>query len=438
MPPDLAQCERVVRSVPMGTRAGVLTQVVGLLLECRGLPAAMGDLCRIIIEGGEPLLAEVCGFREGATLLLPLGEAEGLRPGARVEPLGRKTTVGCCNAMLGRVLDALGKPMDAGPALVVTEEIPLMRAGPPPLERAPIDRALPTGVSVLDGFLTLGRGQRMGIFAGSGVGKSTLLADIARTTLSSVNVIALVGERGREVGHFIEEALGKEGMARSVVIVATSDMPALLRIKAAFTAAAVAEYFRDQGHDVMMMVDSVTRLAAAAREAGLALGEPPTVKGYPPSFFALMPRLVERLGRTRKGSITGLFTVLVDGDDMNDPVADTLRGLLDGHVVLSRDIAQRGMFPAVDVLKSVSRIMDKVVSPEHLAAARTARGMLASWENSRDLVAIGAYKPGTDAKLDRALQAWPRLEALLRQEHGSPRSMEETLTALGDVCGDAA
>ncbi len=430
MAPDLAHMERLVRSVPRGTRAGVLTQVVGLLLECRGLPAALGDLVSIVTDNGELLLAEVCGFREGATLLLPLGEAEGLRPGARVEPLGRKTSAGCTQAMLGRVLDALGKPIDGGPALVADEEIPLMRPGPSPLDRAPIDRPLPTGVSVLDAFLTLGRGQRMGIVAGSGVGKSTLLADIARTTLSTVNVIALVGERGREVGHFIEEALGPEGLARSVVIVATSDSPALLRMKAAFTAAAVAEYFRDRGHDVMMMVDSVTRLAAAAREAGLALGEPPTVKGYPPSFFALMPRLVERLGRTRRGSITGLFTVLVDGDDMNDPVADTLRGLLDGHVVLSREIAQRGMFPAVDVPKSVSRVMDKVVTPEHLAAARSARSLISAFDASRDLVAIGAYKSGTDARTDRALAAWPAIEALLRQEQGQPRTFEESLGLL--------
>jgi FliI/YscN family ATPase len=291
---------------------------------------------------------------------------------------------------------------------------------------------------VLDAFLTLGRGQRIGIFAGSGVGKSTLLADVSRATLAEVNVIALVGERGREVGHFIKDALGPEGLKKSVIVVATSDAPPLLRIKASFTAAAIAEYFRDQGKDVMMMLDSVTRLALATREVGLALGEPPTVKGYPPSFFSTMPRLVERLGRTKRGSITGIFTVLVDGDDMNDPVADTLRGLLDGHVVLSRAIAQRGLFPAVDVLKSVSRIMPEVTTQEHRAQAMKVRALLAAYEGARDLLAVGAYKAGTDPKVDQAVQSLPAIEKLLAQESRHGRSLDETLKLLNDIGKGAA
>ena len=293
-------------------------------------------------------------------------------------------------------------------------------------------------MSVLDGFLTLGRGQRIGIFAGSGVGKSTLLGDIARGTTADINVIALIGERGREVRHFIEESLGPEGLRRSVLIVATSDAPPLIRIKACFTAVAIAEWFRDMGKDVMMMVDSVTRLAGATREVGLALGEPPTVRGYPPSFFSSMPRIVERLGRTRRGSITGIFTVLVDGDDMNEPVTDTLRGLLDGHVVLSRAIAQRGRFPAVDVLQSTSRIMDRVTSGEHRDDAREVRMLMAAFEDARDLVSIGAYKPGSDAKVDRALAVKDTLDSLLTQDQGSARAFEDTLARLAEIAGRSA
>jgi flagellum-specific ATP synthase len=380
---------------------------------------------------GRGLEMEVVGFRGPSTLLMPLGEAEGLKPGARVVPLFRRLTVRAGPFLLGRILDGLGRPQDGGPPTPsAAAEIPLVRPAPPPLERVAIDEVLPSGISVIDAFLTLGRGQRLGIFSGSGVGKSTLLADIARETLADVNVIALVGERGREVGHFIEEALGKEGLQRSVLVVATSDAPPLIRIKAAFTAIAVAEWFRDQGHDVMMMVDSVTRLAAATREVGLALGEPPTVKGYPPSFFSTMPRLVERLGRTKTGSITGLFTVLVDGDDLNDPVADTLRGLLDGHVVLSREVAQRGMFPAVDVLRSVSRVMDRIVRKEQREAALKVRGWLSAYEQVRDLVAVGAYKPGSDPKVDRALLSINDLEKLLAQPERLGRPFDETVRRL--------
>jgi len=431
--PDFERCEHVVRSVPVGRRSGVLTQVVGLLVECRGLHAALGDLCQVELADGDFLDVEVVGFRDSATLVMPLGEPDGLRPGAKVVPCGARLDAPGGNALLGRIVDGLGRPIDGGPALPPGRRVPLSRPAPLPMDRVSICEPLPTGVSVIDGFLTLGRGQRIGIFSGSGVGKSTLLADVARSTLANVNVIALIGERGREVRHFIEDALGEEGLARSVIVVATSDAPPLIRIKACQTAVAIAESFRDEGHDVMMMLDSVTRLAGATREVGLALGEPPTVKGYPPSFFSGMPRLVERLGRTSEGSITGIFTVLVDGDDMNDPVADTLRGLLDGHIVLSRSVAQRGRFPAVDVLDSTSRIMDRVTTEDHQASAREVRSLMAAYEDARDLVAVGAYKPGADHRVDRALQVRDELEELLAQRTGEGRAFEDTIQRLGEI-----
>lgn len=431
--PDLERCRRTVTSLPMGQRTGVLTQVVGLLVECEGISSALGDLCRVDLANDESITMEVVGFRGTTSLLMPLGEAHGLRPGARVVPLGRRLSTECSEQLLGRVLDGLGRPMDGGPAVTSTAARPLNQPAPSPLDREPISEPLPVGVSVIDALLTLGRGQRIGIFSGSGVGKTTLLADMARGTQAGVNVIALIGERGREVRNFIEDALGPEGLARSVLVVATSDMPPLIRIKASSTAVALAEFFRDQGQDVMLMMDSVTRLAAATREVGLALGEPPTVKGYPPSFFSTMPKLVERLGRTHRGSITGLFTVLVDGEDMDDPVADTLRGLLDGHVVLSRAIAHRGVFPAVDVLHSTSRVMNDVVPPEQRDAALAVRRLMATLEEVRDLVAVGAYKRGTDPKVDRALQSVNELESLLSQPIREFRSYEDAVQRLMTV-----
>lgn len=436
--PDVARLEDIARSTPVGSRAGILTQVVGLLVECRGLSSALGDLCHVSLPEGGTLDLEVVGFRGPATLLMPLGDAHGLRPGTRVIPRGARLDVACSEGLLGRVVDGLGKPIDGGPALPPGKRMPLVRPAPGPLDRVPIETPLSTGVSVLDGFLTLGRGQRVGIFAGSGVGKSTLLGEVARGTAADVNVIALIGERGREVQHFIEHALGEEGLRRSVIVVATSDAPPLIRIKACFTAIAIAEWFRDLGKDVMMMIDSVTRYAGATREVGLALGEPPTVRGYPPSFFSSMPRIVERLGRTRAGSITGIFTVLVDGDDMNEPVTDTLRGLLDGHVVLSREIAQRGQFPAVDVLQSVSRIMNLVTAPEHQDAARELRALMAAYEDARDLVSVGAYKPGTDPLVDRAIAVRGDVENLIRQDAGAPRTLDETLGRMAEVVGRTA
>ncbi len=423
-------------AVPVGQMVGRVARVVGLTIEGRGIGAPIGDLVAIERAGMSELPAEVVGFKEGAALMMPLGDADGLVPGARVRPLHRKVSVGAGRQLLGRVLDALGQPLDGLGPVGPTVEVPLLREAPSPMERRPIDAALQTGVSVIDAFLTIGRGQRVGIFAGSGVGKSTLLGDISRESLSDVNVIALIGERGREVGDFIHDVLGVEGMKRSIVVVATSDSPPLLRIKAAYTAVALAEWFRDAGKDVMLMLDSVTRFAAACREVGLALGEPPTVKGYPPSFFGMIPRLVERLGRGKTGSITGLFTVLVDGDDMNDPVADTLRGLLDGHIVLSRAIA-RQRFPAVDVAGSVSRIMDRVVAPEHADAARSVRRVLATFEDAKDLISVGAYKAGADARIDRAVKLMPDVDGLLTQRTGHGRPFADTIGRLRDIAARA-
>ncbi len=423
-------------AVPVGSVIGRVARVIGLTIEGRGISAPIGELVAIEREGMSDLLAEIVGFKVGAALMMPLGDADGLVPGARVKPLHRKVGVSVGKGLLGRVVDALGRPLDEKGSFGPTVEVPLLRDAPSPLDRLPIDTPLETGVSVIDAFLTIGRGQRVGIFAGSGVGKSTLLGDISRESLSDVNVIALIGERGREVGDFIKDVLGEDGMRRSIVVVATSDSPPLLRIKAAYTAVAMAEWFRDGGRDVMLMFDSVTRFAAACREVGLALGEPPTVKGYPPSFFGMIPRLVERLGRGKVGSITGLFTVLVDGDDMNDPVADTLRGLLDGHIVLSRSIA-RQRFPAVDVAGSVSRTMDRVVSRGHVEAARRVRRVLATYEDAKDLIAVGAYKPGADPRVDRSVKLMPEVDALLTQVTGAGRTFANTVAKLEEISAKA-
>jgi flagellum-specific ATP synthase len=432
---DVARYQAAAARVPTGRQVGRVTRMIGLSIEGRGISIPIGELCRIDRASG-PLLAEMVGFKEGAAQLMPLGDAGDLVPGARVTPLGSALSVLCSDALLGRVLDGLGRPIDGKGPLPQGVPLPLQHEAPSPLDRRAIDTPLQTGVSVIDGFLTIGRGQRVGIFADSGVGKSTLLGDIARETLADVNVIALVGERGREVGAFLEEVLGSEGLARSVVVVATSDMPPLLRIKAAGCAVAIAEYFRDRGSDVMLMFDSVTRYAAAMREVGLALGEPPTVKGYPPSFFSTIPKIVERLGRSQRGSITGLLTVLVDGDDMNDPVADTLRGLLDGHVVLSRAIA-RSRHPAVDIGASVSRLMPRIVSPEHQDAALKVRRMLATYDDAKDLIAIGAYRPGADPKVDKAVRSIQEAEALLAQRSGEGRAYPETVRRLLELAAKA-
>jgi flagellum-specific ATP synthase len=418
-----------LRSVDLVRRMGKVTRVVGLAAEVSGLQASVGDLC--VIDATQPVTAEVVGFRDERLVLMPLGDVEGIRPGSTVTTTGRPQTVAVGDVLLGRVVDGFGRPLDGGGAIAATAQRTIHRIPPPVMERRRIDEPLETGLRVLDGLLPIGRGQRVGIFAGSGVGKSVLLGSLASHAAAAVNVVALIGERGREVREFIERDLGAEGLARSVVVVATSNEPALLRRQAAFTATTIAEYFRDEGKPVLFMMDSVTRFAMAQREIGLAVGEPPATRGYPPSVFALLPRLLERAGTTaHDGSITGLYTVLVEADDMNDPIGDTARAILDGHIVLSRDLATANHFPAVDVLASVSRLADTLVTPEQATAAAAVRDCLATYRDARDLITIGAYAAGSDARIDRAVATREAITAFLRQPPHQPTARAETLRHL--------
>lgn len=420
---------------PLFRSYGRVTKVVGLTVESTGPHANIGDLCRISSGPEEGCLAEVVGFREGRLVLMPLGELSAVAPGADVLALNRKLRVFCGPSLLGRVLNGLGEPLDSLGALEAST-LQAVEASPPnPLEREPIAQPLETGVRVIDGLLSVGKGQRMGIFAGSGVGKSTLLSMIARNTSADVNVIALVGERGREVREFLERDLGDEGRSKSVVVVATSDQPPLIRLKAAFVATAVAEYFRDEGLSVNLMMDSATRFAMAQREIGLAVGEPPTSRGYTPSVFALLPRLMERAGPGVKGSITAFYTVLVDGDDMNDPIADAVRGILDGHIVLSRELANAGRFPAVDVLASLSRLFSVVASPSHREAASQLRRWLQRYRDVEDLLRIGAYQAGSDAETDLAISKRPSILGFLEQSSEEPSHFAETIRNLMELVG---
>lgn len=416
---------------------GRVELVSGVMVEAVGAPAAIGEMCRIERPGGGGVLAEVVGFRGSSTLLMPHGELSGIAPKQPVVALGRQFSVPVGDDLHGRVLDGFGEPLDGlGP--VQTRELRGVRsAAPLPMSRPAIDEPMATGVRAIDGTCLLGRGQRLGIFAGSGVGKSSLLAQIARGTDADAIVVALVGERGREVKGFVDEVLDAETRAKSVVVVATSDRPPIERFLAPFVAVTIAEAQRDRGRNVLLVMDSVTRFAAASREIGLAAGEPPTVRGYPPSFFATVPKLVERMGRTAKGSITGILTVLLDQDDPNDPVSDTLRGLLDGHVYLSRELASRGHFPAIDVLASLSRLMHGVAAGGHRQAAGRLRELLAVHREGRDLVEIGAYKAGTNPRLDEALSLMPAIDAFLRQPVGELTPLETTVALLDRIAGRA-
>lgn len=384
---------------------GKVTQVVGLVIETSGPAVSVGELCYVYPKtpNAKPIPAEVVGFREGKVMLMPVGEMAGVGPGCEVVAAQKMLQVKVGDELLGRVLDGLGNPMDGLPPITSKIEYPLQAPPPPPLTRPRINENLYVGVRAVDGLITMGSGQRIGIMAGSGVGKSTLLSMIARNTEADISVIALVGERGREVRDFIERDLGEEGLKRAVVVVATSDQPALVRIKGAMTATAIAEYFRDTGHKVILMMDSVTRFAMAQREVGLTIGEPPATRGYTPSVFALLPRLLERAGTSDTGSITGIYTVLVDGDDMNEPIADAVRSILDGHIVLDRNIAAQNHFPAIDVLGSVSRVMNEVVTPEHLQAAQNMRALMATYRDAEDLIHIGAYVKGSSKRIDAAI-----------------------------------
>lgn len=429
--------ERVERHVPYPVE-GSVTRVVGITAECEGVEARLGDLCAVVDGAGRAILAEVIGFRDEVTVLMPLDDLRGVGPGARVRPLGRRLYAPAGDALLGRVLDGIGRPLDDRLPPRDVRRVPVHRRAPSPARRLPIRRPYVSGVRAIDGLLTLGRGQRIGIFAGAGVGKSTLLAALAARPGADATVIALVGERGREVYDFVRDGLGERGLARSVVVAAPSDAPPLQRFKAPFVATAIAESFREEGRDVLLVMDSLTRFAAAAREVGLALGEPPTQKGYPPSLFSELPRLVERPGCFRDGAITAIYTVLVEGDDLNDPVADAVRSLLDGHIVLSRSLAERGHFPSVDVLQSVSRLMPQVVGADHAELARRFRALLATHRDHRDLIEVGAYKAGADPEVDRAVDRYPHLEAFLRQDLAQPSGLDETLQELRRALGAAS
>ncbi len=422
----LAQMRRAAEGLRPVVRAGRVTQVVGLLIESEGPDLEIGDLCEL----GGSVLAQCVGFREDRVLLMPLHEVAGLSAGARAVALGRRLRAPCGPSMLGRVIDGLGRPLDGGPVPDPEEWRPTEAEALAPLARAPIEAALPVGVRAVDGCLTCGRGQRLGLFAGSGVGKSTLLGMLARGTAADVNVIALVGERGREVGEFLRDDLGPEGLRRSVVVVATSERPALARSQAALAATTIAEAFRDAGKQVLLLMDSLTRYAMALREVGLASGEPPTSRGYTPSVFAALPRLLERCGSSAAGGITGFYTVLVEGDDMNEPIADAARSILDGHIVLSRALGEAGHFPAIDVLQSVSRLMPRLCDPEHLAAARRVRQVLATYRQAEDLIDVGAYKPGANADIDRAVALIGPVRAFLRQDVQDRSAWSDTRAAL--------
>ncbi|RDI75981.1 ATPase FliI/YscN family [Gaiella occulta] len=430
-----AYAEAVRRADPYRVN-GRVEEAIGLVLAGRGPEAEVGELCGIEVRRDRSLRAEVVGFKEGRTLLMPLGELEGARPGCRVVPTGEPLLAPCGDALLGRVLDGLGRPLDEEPLPAAVAWRSVVSAPPQPLRRRRITEQLALGVRVLDMLVPCGRGQRLGLFAGSGVGKSSLLGMIARSTEADVNVIALVGERGREVRDFIERDLGPDGLARSVVVVATSDEPALVRIKAALLATTVAEHFREQGRDVLLLMDSLTRVATAQREVGLTVGEPPSTRGYTPSVFALLPRLLERAGTDESGSITGLYTVLVEGDDMNEPVADASRAILDGHVALSRSLAHRGHYPAVDVLASVSRLETELQEPDVRAAARGFREVLAAYRDKEDFISIGAYEPGSDPVTDRAIALKPALDAFARQELDEPAPLAESRASLLELLGE--
>ena len=406
---------------------GRVVQVVGLVVESQGPDVRVGDLCQIRFRDSlRSLNAEVVGFREDRVLLMPLGSLKDVGPGCDVVSKERPLGVHVGKGLLGRVLDGLGQPMDDKGPIAGSDLYPLYAEPPHPLRRQMIRTPISVGVKAIDGLTTLGTGQRIGIFAGSGVGKSTLLGMMARNTEADINVIALVGERGREVREFIDHDLGPDGLHRSVLVIATSDQSPLIRLKAALTATAIAEFFRDQGKNVLLMMDSVTRVARAQREVGLAIGEPPTTRGYTPSVFETLPRLLERAGAGERGSITGIYTVLVEGDDMNEPVADTVRGILDGHVVLSRRIASRNFYPAIDILNSVSRVMSSVVSREHLGAAARVREALATYSEAEDLINIGAYKDGSNPKIDWSLKHIESIHNFLRQKTDEHFSLDET------------
>lgn len=417
---------------------GRVKRVVGLMIESQGPESSIGDVCYIhtgLNTGNKTILAEVVGFRDEMVILMPFTAVHNISPGAIVEGTGQSLEIKVGNGLIGKAIDPLGNPIDDSILPFGMATVPVDQDPPNPMERPPISKPIDVGVRMVDSLLTVGVGQRVGIFAGSGVGKSTLLGMVARNTTADINVIGLIGERGREVREFIEKDLGPEGLERSIVVVATSDQPALMRIKGALTATAIAEYFRDKGMNVMLMMDSVTRVAMAQREIGLAVGEPPTTKGYTPSVFAILPRLLERTGTNKHGSITAFYTVLVDGDDMNEPIADAVRGILDGHFVLDRSLANKGQYPAINVLKSISRVMNNIIDENHKRAAEQLRATLSTYLESEDLINIGAYKRGSSQEIDHAIQQYPAILSFLKQGTNEKVTREESIEALIELMG---
>lgn len=430
---DLTPYYRAIETAELIQVVGKVVQVVGLVIEAQVLGVSVGELCTIEMDETRFIQAEVVGFKEGRVLLMPFGVTGGIRPGSKIYASGRPIQVKVGMGLLGRILDGLGNPMDRKGDLDYDTIFEVDRDPPDPVLRPRITNILKMGVKAIDGLLTVGQGQRIGIFAGSGVGKSTLMGMIARNCEADINVITLVGERGREVKDFIEESLGELGLARSVVICATSDVPPLIRLKAAMVGTAVAEYFRDQGKNVLFMMDSVTRFAMAQREIGLATGEPPTTKGYTPSVFAMLPRLMERAGTSDKGSITAIYTVLVDGGDMDEPIADAARGILDGHMVLSRDLAARNHYPCIEVGHSVSRLFSAITTPDHQVAAAKLRETLTKYQEAEDLINIGAYVKGSNPKIDYAIDKIDAVNTFLRQRTMDNIAFDQTLSELNHI-----
>lgn len=427
---DYARYKKSLEKLDLLQVVGKVTQVIGLVVEAQVQGVSVGELCRIVVSKNKTVLAEVVGFKEEKVLLMPLGGLTGIRPGSRIYGTGRPIQVKVGPGLLGRVLNGLGEPMDNKGELIFETTYPVDRDAPDPIKRPRITEVLKTGVKAIDGVLTIGKGQRIGIFSGSGVGKSTLMGMLARNCDADINVISLVGERGREVKDFIEESLGEKGLARSVVICATSDQPPVIRLKGALVGTSIAEYFRDQGKNVLFMMDSVTRFCMAQREIGLATGEPPTTKGYTPSVFAMLPRLMERPGTSEKGSITAIYTVLVEGGDMDEPVADAARGILDGHMVLSRDLAAKNHYPCLDIGHSVSRLFSVINSKKHQAAAGKLREILARYTEAEDLINIGAYVKGSNPKIDEAINKIDNVNTLLRQATDENIPFETTVQNL--------
>jgi len=433
--PDWSPYLQIVRSANTFRDYGRVIQVIGLVIEGTGPLLAIGDACCIHRnDGKDPVQAEVVGFRENRVLVMPLGETRGIQPGNRIIPLGSPARAQVGTGLLGRVLDGLGQPMDHKGPLLSTKKYPIYAPSPPSLSRRRISVPLDTGIKAINGLTTLGKGQRIAIFSGSGVGKSTLLGMIARHTTAQVNVVGLIGERGREVREFIEKDLGEEGLRRSVVVVATSDQPPLIRMRGAYLTTTLAEYFRDQGMDVLLMMDSMTRFAMAAREVGLAIGEPPTSKGYTPSVFVQLPKLLERAGTVAdRGSITGIYNVLAEGDDIHDPIVDAIRSIVDGHLVLARDLAAQNHYPAIDVLGSVSRVMNDIVDKNHLAARDKMVSLLAIYKRAEDLIQIGAYAPGSNSQIDEAIKKMPEINRFLRQGIDEKMDFKESVDLLSGI-----